>query len=193
MVARDPEAAGRLLTALIPACRLAEIEPFPCLPGPSATVARVVVRGRLRRRIAWETAQLACELPTVSALAKLVRLRASPTQLHAAGVRLDPPLALALAALAIDPLWTLGHRFTLAHLDASAVYLEVRNGARPRVSTEQPAGAVTTTVRCPADVLLPFLAGDSGVAATIEGPSPPLDLVRGWFQDATSAWSGLRP
>jgi hypothetical protein len=193
MVARDPEAAGRLLVALLPASGLAQIEPLERLPGPPATVARVVVRRRLRRRLGWELAQLACDLTTVSELAKLVRLRAAPAQLHAAGVRLDPSLVLSLVALAIDPLWTLGHRFTLAHLDAKAAYLEVRDGARPAVNMERPAGAVTTTVRCSDDALLPLLAGEPGVVSTVEGERRPLELVRGWFADASTAQSGLRP
>ena len=132
-------------------------------------------------------AQLACDLGTVSELAKLVRMRASPAHLRAAGVRLAPPLALALVALTIDPHWTLGHRFTLAHLDAGSAYLEVLNGARPSVSTERPPGAVATTVRCSADALLALLAGESGVVATVEGAHRPLELVQGWFADATTA------
>jgi hypothetical protein len=187
MAARDPDAAGRLLVALLPASHLAQIGPVYRLPGPPATVARVVVKGRLRRRLGWETAQLACELETVSALAKLVRLRASPAQLRSAGLRLDPPVALALVANAIDPRWTLGHRFTLAHLDASAAYLDVRNGWRPVVRHEPATGSVQTTVRCSAETLLPLLAGEAGVAVTVEGDPRPLELVQGWFADATSA------
>jgi hypothetical protein len=200
MAAHDPESAGRLLVALLPAGRLAQVEPAPALPGAPATVARVVVKGPLRRRIGWEVTQLACELATVSALAKLVRLRASPAQLQAAGVRLDPPLALALVAHAIDPVWTVGHRFALAHLDAGAAYLEVRNGLRPEVRTEAPAGPVQrtvpteapggpvqTTVRCSADAFMLLLAGEAGIAATVEGERRPLELLQGWFGHATAA------
>jgi hypothetical protein len=187
MAARDPDSAGRLLVALLPAHDLAQIRPVPRLPGPPATVARVVVKGRLRRRLAWELAQLPCELAAVSALAKLVRLRVPPTQLHAAGVRLDPPVVLALVANAIDPRWTLGHRFTLAHVDGSAAFLDVRNDRRPTVGHEAPAGSAQTIVRCSADALLPLLAGERDVAATVEGERRPLELVQGWFQDATSA------
>lgn len=187
MAARDPDEAGRLLVALLPAGHLAQIGPVSRLPGPPATVARVVVKGRLRRRIGWEMAQLACELATVSALAKLVRLRASPAQLHSAGVRLDPPVALALVANTIDPPWTLGHRFTLAHLDASATYLDVRNGWRPVVRRQAEAGSAQTTVHCSAEALLPLLSGEPGVAVTVEGDRRPLELVQGWFADATSA------
>src|SRR5205085_1388877 len=60
MVVQNPDAAGRLLVALLPANGLAHIEPIPQLPGPSATVARVVVKGRLRRRLGWEVAQFPC-------------------------------------------------------------------------------------------------------------------------------------
>jgi hypothetical protein len=192
MVAQDPDAAGRLLVALLPAGGLAHIDPIPQLPGPSATVARVVVKGRFGRRLRWEMAQLACDLKTVSALAKLVRLRLSPIQLHAAGIRLDAPVALALAAYAIDPLWTLGHRFTLAIIDSSATYLEIRNGRGPALSGDAPAGPVQTTVRCTADGLLPLFAGEPGVVATVEGERRPLELMQGWFAKATSAKSGFR-
>jgi hypothetical protein len=187
MVAQDPDSAGRLLVAMAPANRLAQIGPVPPLPGPPATVARVVVKGRLRRRLGWEMAQLDCELSTVSALAKLVRLRASPAQLHAAGVMLDSQTALALVASAIDPRWTLGHRFTIAHLDAGAACLDVRNGRRLAVRHGAAASSAQTTVRCSADALLPLLAGAPGVAAAVEGERRPLELVQGWFQDATGA------
>jgi hypothetical protein len=187
MAGQNPEAAGRLLLALRPAHRLALIEPVGELPGPPATVARVVVRGRLGRRLGWEMAQLHCELAEVSTLAELVRMRASPAQLHAAGVRLDPTVTLALVGLAIDRRWTLGHSFTLAHHDTSDAYLEVRNGARPAVRTDRPERGVTTKVVCPGDSLLPLLAGASGDDATIEGERRPFELVRGWFADATTA------
>jgi hypothetical protein len=186
MVAHDPDAAGRLVVALLPAHRLAGIEPVARMPGPPAKVARVLVRGRLRRRLGWEMAQLDCELGTVSALARLTRLRASPAELHAAGVRLDPALTLELAARSIDPRWTLGHRFTLAHRDSSATYLHVRDGARPSVSSEAPEGEVATMVRCPAGALFGLVAGEPGVAATVDGEPRPLALVQQWFGRATS-------
>jgi hypothetical protein len=185
MVAHDPETAGRLVRELLAAHRVARVEPVTRLPGPPATVARVVVRGRLRRRLGWEFAQLDCELATVSELAKLVRLRASPVQLDAAGVRIDPPAALALVASSIDPVWTLGHSFVLAYRGSNSAFLEVRNGARPYVGAERPASA-TATVRCPPEGLLPFLAGGFDIAASVEGERRPLELVRQWFADATS-------
>ena len=66
-------------------------------------------------------------------------------------------------------------------------YLEVRGGRRPAVRREASAGSVQTTVRCSADALLPLFAGEPGVPATVEGEPRPLELVQGWFQDATSA------
>ena len=186
MVAHDPEAAGLLVVALLPAHRLAGIETVPRIPGPPAKLARVLVRGRLGRRLGWEMAPLDCELSTVSALAGLIRMRASPTDLHGAGVRLDPPLALELAALSIDPRWTLGHRFTLAHRDTSTTCLQVRDGARPLVTSEAPAADVATTIRCPAGALFSLIAGEPGVAATVQGEPRPLALLQQWFERATS-------
>lgn len=187
MVGQDPPAAGRLVAALLPAHRLAEVERVAALPGPPETVARILVRGRLRRRLGWERAQLGCDFRTVCALAKLVRLQVPPRHLHAAGVLLDPALALSLVALAIDPRWTAGHSFAIAHFDASSTYLEVRDGALPSVTAERPAVPVTTTVRCPRAILLPLLAGEDEAGVTVDGERRQLEFVQQWFSRAGGA------
>ncbi len=185
LAAEDPQAAGELLAALRPAHRLAGLDMAPELPQPAAAVAPVVVRGRLRRRLGWERAQLDCELRTVSALAKLARIRAAPAVLSTAGVVPGPPVAMKLIACAIEPGWTATHRFTIVHADSGA-WLEARGGmgaaAGPGPRLEQP----TTEVRCRDEDLFALLAGDGQRVAEIEGEREPLELVRDWLERATA-------
>lgn len=182
MVKDDPQASGRLLAALLPAHGLARVPPVQALPGPPEGVARVLVAGRLRRRIRWEKARLQCAPKVVYELAPLVRMRASPAQLLAAGVRLDPPLALALVAYAIDPAWTGGHRFAVSHRGPERVtYLSVNDRAVPAVGAERPSIPVSTTICCLDDDLFPLLCGSSPPGVTILGAVAPLELVQRWL------------
>jgi hypothetical protein len=190
MVKEDPPAAGRLLVALLPAHELAELPALEELPWPPTAIARLVVAGRLRRRIGWERAGLECRLSTVSAMSRLVRLRTSPAELHAAGVRLDAYLAFSLVALSIEPVWTVGSRFTIAHsetaADAPDAYLTVRDGDPLVVGTEPPAVPVATTISCDGPALVGALVGEQPSGVTISGEGPALADVQRWFASATS-------
>jgi hypothetical protein len=202
MVREDPSAAGRLLLALRRAEGLAQLPPLAEVPWPPATAARLLVVGRVRRRIGWERAGLACEPKALSRLASLVRLRASPRQLCAAGVRLDAYLALSLIAVSIEPAWTAGYGFALEHRDAEdaphgaddtgveptggATYLTVSQGRRPSVATEPPPGPIAATIRCPGPALLTVLAGEPPAEVSIIGDRAPLESIQRWFARATS-------
>jgi hypothetical protein len=193
MVREDPTAAGRLLLALLPAHVLAEVAPPAQTPWPPATVARLVVAGRVRRRIGWERADLAFGRPALNDLARIARLRATPAQLDAVGVRLDAYLAFALVAFAIRSAWTRGHRFVIAHLDAGptadggapvATYLTIRDGSRPAVGTDTPPIPIAVTLDCAGEELLAAL-GAPPTEVRFSGQRPALNLVRGWFARAT--------
>ncbi len=185
LAADDPDAAGELLAALRPAHRLAGLPIAPELPQPAVAVAPVVVRGRLRRRVGWERAQIDCELRTISALAKLARIRAAPAALQTAGVVLEPPLALKLLACAIEPRWTASHRFTIVHAESGA-WLDVRDGISPAAGPGPRLDKPTTQIRCRPDDLLALLAGDGELVAEIEGEREPLELVGRWLERATA-------
>ena len=188
MAQREPQAAGQLMQALLPAHRLAQIEPIAALPGPPATVAKIVVRGRLGRRLGWEMAQLDSDLATVTALARLARVRATPRELHRAGVRLEPPLAFALVAETIKPRWTARHRFIVAHQGpAAATFLQVRDGMGGLVMSELPSSGVATTIRCPDEELLAVLAGEQPESLLVLGEREPLQLLQEWVTRATRA------
>ena len=181
MAKEEASSAGGVLRALAPAHVLAGLTGPPEVPWPPATAARLVVRGRVRRRIGWERAGLQCTASALSDLVGLVRVRASPAELCRAGVRMDPYLALALVAFSIEPRWTAGHRFTLAHADGAC--LTFHDGARPSASTETPPVPVAATVCCPGPAMLAILAGEG---ATVDGDRGALELVQGWFARAST-------
>jgi hypothetical protein len=187
MVKRDPKSAGGLLRALLPAHGLAQLPPIGELPGPPQSLARVLVTGRVRRRIRWEKERLQCTPKAVSELLPLVRLRASPAQLRAAGVGLDPELAFSLVAFSIERRWTAGHRFAIAHRGPDAVtYFTVLDRTWPVVGTESPGAPVATTICCLDETLFPVLCGELPPGVAVLGAVAPLELVQRWFARATS-------
>src|SRR5204863_5876147 len=125
------------------------------LLGDAANVARLLAVGPVRRRIpSRRRARIRGERRRLVALDHLVGARLGVPDLIAAGVRLEPALALTLAATAIEPGWTAGERFTIAHRDTTATapeaYPHVRDGRAPLVPTGVPHGPVPTALVCPA-------------------------------------------
>jgi hypothetical protein len=158
------------------------------LVGDLATVARLLVAGRLRRRLpSRRRARIRGDRRRLVALDQLVGAQLGLPELIAAGVKLDPALALTLVATAIEPGWTAGERFTIAHRDSAVAapdaYLHVRDGREPLVWTELPHGPVATVVVCPADELLGVLGGAAG-SAEVVGEERPVALVRQWLDRA---------
>ena len=186
VVKQDPQAAGQLLEALLPAHALAQLPPITVLPGPPDKLAPLLVTGRVRRRIGWEKARLECSPRAVSQLVPLTRIRASPAQLRGAGVVLDPALAFSLVASAIEPAWAAGHRFAIAHRGPDHLtYFEVRERARPSVGEDRPSAPVATTICCLDEALFPILCGELPPGVTVLGAVAPLELVQRWFARAT--------
>jgi hypothetical protein len=124
-------------------------------------------------------------------LALLVRTPRTLAELHAAGVRLDPELTLGLIARMIDPAWTVGERFTVAHRLAHAAvassHLEVRDGAPVSAAEGPPSGEADTTIVDGADALLAVLTGRPAPEARLEGRPEPIAQLRAWIDRAQSA------
>lgn len=155
------------------------------LKGELGTFARLLVAGPIRRRLERGVAELTGSRKALAALLALVRTPYGLRELYAAGVRLEPSLALTLIAGMIEPQWTVGHRFTIAHRGPQAsVYLRLPGGARPSVSATPPLGPVAATVVCEPEQLLAVLAADGFGTATIRGRSDALELLRGWVARA---------
>ena len=160
------------------------------LVGDLASVARLLRAGRVRRRLRVpprRMARIRGDRRRLAALDRLIEARLTAGELRGAGVKLDPLLALTLAALAVEPEWTAGERFTIAHREPAApspgAYLHVRDGRPSLASAEPPHGPVSTVVICAADELILALAGSAG-AEGIEGDRRPLSLLAQWLERA---------
>jgi hypothetical protein len=125
------------------------------------------------------------------ALRELRRLARAPLglrELGAAGVTLEPALALRLVALAIDPALTQGERFAVAHAPLAGgpvdAWLRIVDGAAAAVVTAPPPEPVRLALRCTRGALLALIAGvepPPGESGTLEGDEAALALLRGWI------------
>jgi hypothetical protein len=157
-----------------------------------ARLARTVAAGRVRRRLGRGMARVSGDHDAFARMALLVRSPLTLAEVHAAGVRLDPELLFCLIARMIDPAWTVGERFTLAHrLPHSAtasVHLEVRDGAPVSTAGGPPAGPADTTVVAEPEALPGALATASPAPVlTVEGRPEPLARLAEWLERAQSA------
>jgi hypothetical protein len=159
------------------------------LVGDLARIGRLLAAGPVRRRLGGlapgrPVARVRGDRARVAALDALLGARLTLAQLVAAGVRLDPLLALTLAGLMTEPAWTAGERFTLAHREAATpapdAHLLVRDGRSPLASVEPPHEPVATVLVCPADQLLAVLGGALAPDA-VEGEERPVSLLRQWL------------
>jgi len=125
------------------------------------------------------------------ALRELRRLARAPLGLRdlgAAGVALEPALALRLLAFAIDPGATAGERFAVAHAPLAGgpvdAWLRIADGAEPAVVTQPPAEPTRLTLRCTRGALLALIAGvepPPGESGTLDGDDAALALLRSWI------------
>lgn len=156
--------------------------------GPSAAIVSLLTAGPLRRLLRRRTARVRGRRDRVAALRSLADLRLDLADLHRAGVRLGPELTLKVLALAIEPAWTKRERFTLAcSLQGGATaYLLVRDGQRPVVADEAPAGRIATTISGPPGALAAALSGQPSDQLIVTGDEWPLALLRKWLKRAQS-------
>ncbi len=159
--------------------------------GELASIARTLVAGRFRRRFGRGMARVNGDKAAFAALRELVRAPLSLRELHAAGVRLDAPLAFTVVSMMIDPADTAGERFTIAHQASGASpvssYLHVRDGERPWVTDTLGDAALAATIVCPGDSLLLVLAGVPRQDVDVCGERRPLELLQRWLERAQSA------
>ncbi len=165
------------------------------LTGDLAGTARLLIAGGLERLIARRLrvrrlARIDGDRERLGALENLIAAPLSLRQLVAAGVRLDPVLALTVAELMIEPEWTAGERFTIAHREPPAptpgAYLHILGGRPPLAAADSPHGPVATVIVCAADELPAVLAAEPSASFSIEGEQRPLALVRQWLDRAQS-------
>lgn len=158
------------------------------IAGDHAELARLLVAGPLRRRFGRDLARVRGRWPAVAGTLKaLVAARLDLGELHRLGVRLDPRTAMSVVAAMIDPRQTLKERFSVAYLSGGEeVYLLIREGGAPGVTTVRPAGRIALTISGPAGTLEQVLSGDGEAAASVTGDEWPLALLRKWVKAAQS-------
>jgi len=158
--------------------------------GDLASIARLLTAGPVRRRLRRGIAKIKGDRGATEALRLLVRCPLTLRQLRAAGVRLEPMMALSVVSLMVAPASTEAERFTVAHqlpgAPTAGCYLRVRDGEPMWVASMPPAGAADTTVVCAPDDLLPALLGDPAGELFIRGEPRPLSVLRQWIERAQS-------
>ncbi len=173
-------------TRLVPAKQLREHRGVDFqLLGDSASFARLLVAGPIRRRSGRGVAELRGDRKALGALLALIRTPYGLRELYAAGARLDPRLTFALIASMIEPRWTSGDRFTVAHRGpGGSVYLRVPGNTRPAVGVEAPLGPVAATIICEPNELLAVFAQGSAERARIRGRREVVEQLRRWVSQA---------
>lgn len=185
LLRENPALAGTVLNALQPGRRV---------EGDPAALVRLLLYGRLRRRVCRRFAGVGGDHRALDAMADRIREPLSLGELGRDGARLDPGVTLALVASMIDPSWTAGRRFTVGHQARGApgrAYLLVRAGAPAGVSSCPPLGPVASTIVCPDEQLPAFLAGGPAPGATVFGDAEPVALVRAWVARAEGGGATL--
>jgi hypothetical protein len=156
--------------------------------GDPAALVRLLTAGPLRRRFGRGVARVRGRRDRLAALRALPAVRLKLRGLHRLGVRLEPELALVLAALMIDPAWTAKESFAIGYLGEGRppVYLLIRDGDPPAVTGEAPATGVVATIAGPADAAALALSGEHVAEVKVSGEEWPLALVRKWIKRAQS-------
>jgi hypothetical protein len=154
--------------------------------GDPARIARRLTAGRLRRVFGIGLARCRGRREALAALQALIATPLDLTELEPGGVHLEPASVFGLVAAMIDPPWTRGERFVLAHEQDGLItaYLTVADGHPPRATQAAPAERVATTLTGPGDQLLRLFAGRSAPGLAVRGDEGPLLAVRRWLRQA---------
>jgi hypothetical protein len=154
--------------------------------GEPARVARLLTAHGIWRRLGPRVARVRGRRDGLAALRALLALPLDLAALRDAGATLRPEASLALVAAMIDPPWTAGESFVIAHRDpeGQATYLTVRDGRAVEVSRTPPPGRVATTIEGSADVLVAVLSGGPAPDGRLSGDAGPLASVRTWIKHA---------
>jgi hypothetical protein len=159
--------------------------------GDLARLARAVAAGRLRRRLGRGMARVSGDQDAFARLGLLVRSELSLAALHDAGARLDPALAFTLAARMLDPAWTVGQRFTVAHrlptAETAGAHLVVKDGGPLTAGEGPPPGPADTVIVAPGDAFPGALSANAPADVRVEGRSEPLAQLMAWLDRAQSA------
>jgi hypothetical protein len=163
---------------------------FRVVGGPDR-LARLLVAGRLRRRLGFGVARVRGDRDGLAALDALLALPLDLPALVAGGMLSDPTALLSLVAAMVRPEWTRGAYFAVSHRDGDAppTYLRFGGGRRPEVTSTAPAGPIATVISCAEHDLASVLAGvlvPGTAAVQVLGDTAPLQQLQGWIKRAQS-------
>ncbi|MFL5830343.1 MAG: hypothetical protein ACJ76X_10530 [Solirubrobacteraceae bacterium] len=161
--------------------------------GDAAAVARLVAAGVPRRRLfrgGRRLARVQGSRVQARVLAALTDPPVTLTGLQDAGARLDAALALTLVAGMIDPAWSRGETFTLAHREPDSTHpdaaLRVSDAGSLQVDVAKLSGNPDVVIVCDSEALLPLLDGRHPAGVAVEGDATALALVQRWVKRAQS-------
>jgi hypothetical protein len=158
------------------------------IAGDHARLARLMVAGRVRRWPRRGVARVHGERRALAALFAITRDPRGLDELYRAGVRPDPEVAFTLAAAMIEPAWTAGARFTIAHQsdesDRRDAYLRIGDESPPTAAGPTEDQESDATILCPHDALLGFLSGDPAAEGTVTGNRDAVASLMGWLDGA---------
>jgi hypothetical protein len=163
---------------------------FRVVGGPDR-LARLLVAGRLRRRLGFGVARVRGDRDGLAALDALLALPLDLPMLVDGGMLSDPTALLSLVAAIVRPEWTRGAHFALSHRDGDAppTYLRFAGGRRPEVTPTAPAGPIATVISCAEHDLASVLTGATvpgSAAVQVAGDTAPLQQLQGWIKRAQS-------
>jgi hypothetical protein len=157
--------------------------------GEPARIARLLTAHGIWRRLGPRVARVRGRRGGLVALQALVSMPLDLVALRDAGATLRAEAVLGLVAGMVDPAWTAGESFVVAHRDpdGAVTYLTVRDGRALAVTRTAPEGRVATTIDGSADVLVTVLSGAPAPEGHLSGDEGPLESLRTWIKRAQSA------
>jgi hypothetical protein len=157
--------------------------------GEPARIARLLTAHGIWRRLGPRVARVRGRRDGLVALQALLSMPLDLVALRDGGATLRAEAVFGLVAGMVDPAWTAGESFVIAHRDpdGAVTYLTVRDGRAPAVTRTAPVGRIATTIDGPADALLTVLSGAPAREGRLSGDEGPLESLRTWIKRAQSA------
>jgi hypothetical protein len=156
--------------------------------GEPARIARLLTAHGIWRRLGPRVARVRGRRDGLVALQALLAMPLDLVALRDGGATLRPEAIFGLVGGMVDPAWTAGESFVIAHRDpdGAVTYLTVRDGRAPAVTQTAPAGRIATTIDGPAEALVMILSGAPAPEGRLSGDEGPLESLRTWIKRASA-------
>ena len=159
------------------------------LMGDAAALAELAAGGNARRMLFSGRLRIRGRRRRARGVLGAARTPVGLAAIAKAGIWLDPFLIYRALATLVDPEWTRGHRFSIAHeiigTGGGTCYVSARNGEPLAVTRAGPEGGADATVSTTAAAFEATLAGDdapAGQEVGIEGDLGAVRLLKTWTE-----------